>query len=194
MSPIPPTVQFNLKGRGSSVPYCRGFRRLSRPAAAPIAENYMTMALRAPKLELQPRTGQISIRSPHPTPQLTRNMNPNGKSRFRFQSKAGLPGLTEGKLKITPPNEFNDPFELSPGIVIDGLSKDDLRKSFSFVPGAVTRSIRSSASRMSRPTGTGSNVLSLRLPIYGENIWTRCAMRRPCNLRNLRNLEFLGLS
>lgn len=51
-------------------------------------------------------------------------------SLYRFQSNAGLSALTEGKLKITPPDEFNDPFEMSPGIAVDGLSKDDLRRSF----------------------------------------------------------------
>lgn len=30
MSPIPPTVQFNLKNCGRSVPYCQGFRRMPR--------------------------------------------------------------------------------------------------------------------------------------------------------------------
>ena len=36
----------------------------------------------APKFELQPRIGQIFIRSLHPIPQLTQNMNSNGESRL----------------------------------------------------------------------------------------------------------------
>jgi hypothetical protein len=51
-------------------------------------------------------------------------------SLYRFHSGAALSALTEGRLKITPPKEFNDPFEIAPGIVSDGLTKEVLRHSF----------------------------------------------------------------
>lgn len=51
-------------------------------------------------------------------------------SLYRFHPPSSFSALSEGKLKITPPAEFNDPFELSPGIVGDSLVLDDLRLSF----------------------------------------------------------------
>jgi hypothetical protein len=51
-------------------------------------------------------------------------------SLYRFHSEAGLPALTDGMLKITPPREFNDPFELSPGVVTEGLTAEELRRNF----------------------------------------------------------------
>lgn len=61
-------------------------------------------------------------------------------SLYRFHSPSGLSALSEGKLKITPPAEFNDPFEISPGILSDGLVADDLRRSF-LSPSSLAREV-----------------------------------------------------
>ena len=51
-------------------------------------------------------------------------------SLYRFYSASGLNALTAGTLRITPPREFNDPFEMSPGFVTDDLTEDSIRRSF----------------------------------------------------------------
>ncbi len=51
------------------------------------------------------------------------------KRLMKFFSPAGLPLLAQGTLKVTPPSDFNDPFEFFPAIP-DAPTKDDLRAWF----------------------------------------------------------------
>ena len=49
---------------------------------------------------------------------------------FRFHGPTAISALRHGCLRIRPPSEFNDPFELSPGIESERLTAADLRRSF----------------------------------------------------------------
>jgi hypothetical protein len=48
---------------------------------------------------------------------------------FTFCKASGLRILTDGRLKITPPDQFNDPFEVLPGVSLDGVAPEDVRHS-----------------------------------------------------------------
>ena len=51
------------------------------------------------------------------------------KSLFRFSDGGGIGSLRYGTLKISPPRDFNDPFELLPGITTKNLTAEDIIRS-----------------------------------------------------------------
>lgn len=60
---------------------------------------------------------------------------------FRFSSARGINALTEGLLKITPPIEFNDPFEVWAGLSTDALTSESVLRS-AFAPNGLYRAAR----------------------------------------------------
>lgn len=60
------------------------------------------------------------------------------KTLYRFFSKRAISSLTEGKLKFTPPIEFNDPFEVWAGLSEDNLTEENVLRSV-LTPGSLFR-------------------------------------------------------
>lgn len=57
---------------------------------------------------------------------------------YRFYSPCAISSLTEGKLKLTPPAEFNDPFEVWAGLSEANLSEANVLRSV-LTPGSLFR-------------------------------------------------------
>lgn len=91
-------------------------------------------------------------------------------SLYRFQSPSGFSALSEGKLKITPPREFNDPFEIAPGILTDGLSADDLRQSFLSGTGLVREVFRPRFRTEEDYLGWVERVVIPRSDLWGKHL------------------------
>jgi len=49
---------------------------------------------------------------------------------YRFYPPTAVAALRDGTLRITPPDQFNDPFELSPGVRKSDLSEESVRQNF----------------------------------------------------------------
>jgi len=68
--------------------------------------------------------------TPGETPGELERQREQPKCLYRFFDVHGLKTLVHGTVKITPPREFNDPFEFSPGISERDYTDDDIREHF----------------------------------------------------------------